>query len=170
MATVTFKGSPLQTCGDMPSVGTRSPGFILTRIDLSDATLNDFAGKIVVMNIFPSIDTPVCAESMRRFNQAAIQFKQVAILGISADLPFAQQRFVSAEELDNVIPLSVFRSPGFGRDYGVCIATGPLRGFLARAVVVIDPGGTVVYTQQVPRIEEEPDYEPVLGALQSVRR
>ncbi|HNR11834.1 MAG TPA: thiol peroxidase [Thermodesulfobacteriota bacterium] len=165
MATVTYKGNPLQTCGDLPALGSKAPGFVLTGTDLSDATLNDFAGKTVIMNIFPSIDTPVCAESMRRFNNEAAKLKDVVILGISADLPFAQQRYCAEEGLDKIVPLSVFRSPGFGKDYGVCIITGPQRGLLARAVVVVNSSGTVIYTQQVPKIEEEPDYEAVLASL-----
>ena len=165
MATITFQGNPVETVGDLPAVGTKAPDFTLSNVDLSEATLKEFAGKRIVMNIFPSIDTPVCALSVTHFNNEASQLDNIVILCISADLPFAQQRYCAAEGLDNVVPLSVFRSPEFGQDYGVRIATGPLQGLLSRAVVLIDESGSVAYTQQVSEITEEPDYEAALAVL-----
>lgn len=165
MAKVTFKGSPVTTVGDLPAVGAAAPAFTLVGKDLSDVTLENLAGKTVVLNIFPSIDTPVCAASVRRFNAEAAALGDTVVLCVSADLPFAHGRFCSVEGLDKVVPLSVFRAPEFGRDYGVAINEGPLRGLLSRAVVIIDETGTVKYTQQVAEITEEPDYEAALRAL-----
>ena len=165
MAKVTFKGSPVTTVGDLPAVGAAAPAFTLAGKDLSDVTLENIAGKTVVLNIFPSIDTPVCAASVRRFNAEAAALGDTVVLCVSADLPFAHGRFCSVEGLDKVVPLSVFRAPEFGRDYGVAINEGPLRGLLSRAVVIIDETGTVKYTQQVAEITEEPDYEAALRAL-----
>lgn len=165
MAKVTFKGSPVTTVGDLPAVGAAAPAFTLAGKDLSDVALENLAGKTVVLNIFPSIDTPVCAASVRRFNAEAAALGDTVVLCVSADLPFAHGRFCSVEGLDKVVPLSVFRAPEFGRDYGVAINEGPLRGLLSRAVVIIDETGTVKYTQQVAEITEEPDYEAALRAL-----
>ncbi|MDD4101338.1 MAG: thiol peroxidase [Kiritimatiellae bacterium] len=167
MAKVTFKGSPVATVGDLPAVGVAAPAFTLAGNDLSDVTLDGFAGKTVVLNIFPSIDTPVCAASVRRFNAEAAALGETVVLCVSADLPFAHGRFCSVEGLDKVVPLSVFRAAEFGRDYGVAVSEGPLRGLLSRAVVIIDETGTVKYTQQVAEITEEPDYEAALRALAS---
>jgi thiol peroxidase len=164
MATITFKGSPVETIGSLPAVNTKAPDFSLAKTDLSDVSMNDFAGKQLILNIFPSIDTPVCAASARRFNEEAGKLDNTLVLCISADLPFAHNRFCELEGLKDVIPLSVFRSPGFGKDYGVTITTGPLAGLMSRAVVIIDKSGTVTYTQQVPDIAEEPDYDAVLEA------
>jgi thiol peroxidase len=164
MATITFKGSPVETIGSLPAVNTKAPDFSLAKTDLSDVSMNDFAGKQLILNIFPSIDTPVCAASARRFNEEAGKLDNTFVLCISADLPFAHNRFCELEGLKDVIPLSVFRSPGFGKDYGVTITTGPLAGLMSRAVVILDKSGTVTYTQQVPDIAEEPDYDAVLEA------
>lgn len=165
MTTITLKGQPIETVGALPEVGKPAPDFSLVKSDLSNATLSDFSGNAMVLNIFPSIDTPVCAASARRFNKEASELDNTVVLNISADLPFAHSRFCEVEGLKNVIPLSVFRSPNFGRDYGVTITTGPLAGLLSRAIVVIDTNGTVAYTQQVPEIGEEPDYGAALTAL-----
>ena len=165
MATITLKDNPIETAGDLPAVGSKAPAFSLTRTDLSNCSQDDFSGKTVVLNIFPSIDTSVCAASVRRFNAEAILQKDTVVLCISADLPFAHKRFCEADGLENVIPLSVFRSPSFGSDYGVTITTGPLAGLLARAVVIIDSGGTVVYTELVPEIGQEPDYHKAISIL-----
>ncbi len=165
MAKVTFKGSPVTTVGDLPAVGAAAPAFTLAGNDLSDVTLAGFAGKTVVLNIFPSIDTPVCAASVRRFNAEASALGETVVLCVSADLPFAHGRFCSVEGLDKVVPLSVFRAPEFGRDYGVAISEGPLRGLLARAVVIVDETGIVKYSRLVAEITEEPDYEAALRAL-----
>jgi len=165
MATVAFKGNPVSTIGNLPAVGAKAPAFTLTGKDLSDVTLAGYAGKTVVLNIFPSIDTPVCAASVRRFNAEAASLGTTVVLCVSADLPFAAGRFCSVEGLDKVVPVSTFRSPSFGKDYGVAIAEGPLRGLLARAVVIVDGGGKVAYTELVPEITREPDYEAALRAL-----
>lgn len=165
MAQITFKGTPVNTRGDLPKVGSPAPDFTLTKIDLSDVALADFKGKRVVLNIFPSIDTPVCATSVRRFNQEASKLDNCAVLCVSRDLPFAHARFCGAEGLNEVVSASDFRTGSFGEGYGVVIAEGPLQGLLSRAVVIVDEKGTVVYTQQVPEIAEEPDYAAALKAL-----
>lgn len=165
MAQVAFKGNPVKTAGSVPSVGTKAPAFTLAGKDLSDVKLTDYAGKKVVLNIFPSIDTPVCAASVRRFNAEAGALGGAVVLCISADLPFAHGRFCTVEGLEQVVPASVFRSPEFGKDYGVVIAEGPLRGLLSRAIVIVDGTGQVVYTEHVAEITKEPDYEAALRAL-----
>lgn len=165
MAKITMKGNPIETIGELPKIGVEASSFTLTKTDLSDVSLNDFAGKTVVLNIFPSIDTSVCAASVRRFNEEASKLAGTIVLCVSADLPFAHGRFCEVEGLKNVIPLSVFRSPEFGREYGLSIATGVLKGLLSRAIVIIDPAGQVIYTEQVPEIAQEPDYEAALRAL-----
>jgi thiol peroxidase len=165
MTRITFEGKPIDTCGKLPAVGSVAPAFSLANGELADVTLQDFAGKTLVLNIFPSIDTSVCAASVRRFNKVAGEAVNTLVLCISADLPFAAKRFCEIEGLDNVIPLSVFRAPAFGRDYGVTIENGPLRGLLSRAIVIIDKSGKVVYTEQVPEIAQEPDYDAALAAL-----
>jgi thiol peroxidase len=162
MATITFKGNPVETIGALPAVNTKAPAFSLTKTDLSDVSMNDYAGKRLILNIFPSIDTPVCAASARRFNEEAGRLENTVVLCISADLPFAHNRFCELEGLKDVIPLSVFRSQDFGKDYGVTITTGPLAGLMSRAIVIIDQSGTVIYTQQVSEIAEEPDYSAAL--------
>ncbi|MBU2425408.1 MAG: thiol peroxidase, partial [Gammaproteobacteria bacterium] len=148
MATVTLKGNPITTLADLPAVGTQAPDFTLTGAGLADVKLADFAGKRLVLNIFPSVDTPTCATSVRKFNQVLSSLNNTAVLNISADLPFAQARFCGAEGLENVLSGSSFRST-FGQDYGVVFATGPLTGLLSRAVVVLDEQGKVIYTEQV---------------------
>ena len=165
MAQITLKGNPIQTIGELPAVGAKAPSFILTGTDLSDANLGDFAGKTVVLNIFPSIDTAVCAASVRRFNAEASCLDNTVVLCISADLPFAHGRFCEVEGLEDVVPLSSFRAPEFGQEYGLAITTGPLQGLLSRAIVIVDPSGQVAYTEQVPEITQEPDYEAALRAL-----
>ncbi len=165
MAEITLKGNPIQTCGALPPVGAPAPDFLLTKTDLSDRALKDFSGKRIVLNIFPSIDTPVCAMSVRRFNAEAAGLNNTVVLCVSADLPFAHGRFCAAEGLQNVITVSELRRRKFGEDYGVRIIDGPLAGLLARAVVVIDEKGKIVYTQQVREIAQEPDYDDVLQNL-----
>ena len=164
MAKITLKGNEVSTVGDLPSTGTAAPDFEFVKIDLSVTTLEDYKGKNVVLNIFPSVDTPTCATSVRTFNKKASEMDNTVVLCVSADLPFAQKRFCGAEGLDNVVSASTFRST-FGIDYGVEVATGPLTGLLSRAVVVIDPSGNVAYTQQVGEIADEPDYDSAIAAL-----
>ncbi|MDE3246441.1 MAG: thiol peroxidase [Acidobacteriota bacterium] len=165
MAQVALKGTPVQTSGELPTVGQPSPDFTLTKMDLSGLSLSELRGQRVVLNIFPSLDTSTCATSVRTFNQRASEVPNAAILCISADLPFAQKRFCGAEGLERVVPLSDFRDKRFGNDYGVTILDGALRGLLARAVVVLDEGGKVVYTELVQEIAQEPDYDAALKAL-----
>lgn len=167
MAQVAFKGTPVQLSGDLPRIGETAPDFILTSKDLTDITLRDHAGQIVVLNIFPSIDTPVCAMSVRKFNSEIGKHDNAVVICVSADLPFAHSRFCGAEGLDHVISASTFRSPEFGDAYGVRIADGPLAGLMARAVVVIDGRGQVAYSQLVKEIAEEPDYETALACLEN---
>lgn len=165
MARITFKGNPINTAGSLPAVGSKAPDFRLTKTDLSDVSLKDFAGKKVVLNIFPSIDTGVCAASTRRFNQEAANLPNTAVLGVSRDLPFAHGRFCGAEGIKAVVNTSELRDQGFGKAYGVVIAEGPLAGLFSRAVVVIDESGQVAYTEQVPEIAQEPNYQKALDAL-----
>ena len=165
MAKITLQGNPIETVGELPTLNTKAPEFTLTKTDLSDTSLNDFAGKTIVLNIFVSLDTSICATSVRRFNAEASALDNTVILCVSADLPFAHQRFCESEGLDKVIPLSVFRSPAFGNDYGVTIANGPLTGLLSRSIVIIDNKGKIVYTEQVPEIAQEPDFEAALKVL-----
>lgn len=165
MAQITFKGNPIHTCGTLPPVGSKAPDFCLTGTDLADLSLQHFAGQRMVLNIFPSIDTAVCATSVRRFNAEAARLDNTAILCISLDLPFAHKRFCGAEGLTAVHSVSEMRTRAFGEDYGVRMTDGPLAGLLARAIVVLDSQGTVVYTEQVPEIVEEPNYADALAAL-----
>lgn len=165
MAEITLKGNPIHTCGELPAVGSQAPDFVLTNTELSDVSLQDFAGKRVVLNIFPSIDTSVCAASVRKFNEQAQNLDNTVVLCASLDLPFAHSRFCGAEGLDNVVPVTELRQRAFGEDYGVRIVDGPLAGLFSRAVIVIDENGKVIYTQQVPEIAQEPDYEAALNAL-----
>ena len=164
MTTVTFSGNPVQLKGALPAVGAAAPAFTLTAADLADKTLADFAGKRKVLNIFPSIDTGVCQQSVRTFNQRAAALNNTVVLCISADLPFAQARFCGAEGLDNVVTLSSFRS-SFAQDYGVARADGALRGLTARAVVVLDENNKVLHVGLVPEITQEPDYDAALAVL-----
>lgn len=163
MATTHFQSTPVRTVGDLPAVGSAAPAFTLTGQDLGAVGLADLAGRTVVLNIFPSLDTGVCAQSVRRFNEEAAGLEGTSVLAVSADLPFAAARFCSAEGIDAVTPASVFRSD-FGTDYGVELAEGPMAGLLARAVVVIDAEGRVVHTELVDEITAEPDYEAALAA------
>lgn len=167
MAQITFKGNPVHTAGALPATGSDAPGFSLVASDLSPVALGDFKGKKVVLNIFPSIDTSVCAASVRRFNVEAAKLENTVVLCVSRDLPFAQKRFCAAEGIANVLTASEFRDLGFSDAYGVRMTDGPLAGLLSRAVVVIDEGGRVRYAEQVPEITEEPDYERALAAIKS---
>ena len=165
MASITLKGNPVTTVGELPAVGSSAPSFTGVKTDLSECTLADLAGKKVILNVFPSIDTGVCAASTRRFNEAASSLENTVVVCVSADLPFALGRFCGAEGLENVVPVSVFRNPEFGSGYGATIADGPLAGLLSRVVVVINESGKVVYTEQVTEITQEPNYEAALEAL-----
>jgi thiol peroxidase len=165
MAKITLKGNPVDTIGELPAIHSKASDFSLTGSDLSDVTLADFAGKNVVLNIFPSVDTPTCAASVRRFNEEASKLDNTVVLGVSADLPFAHSRFCETEGLKNVSSVSVFRSPDFGKNYGVTITSGPLAGLLSRAIVIIDSNGNVAYAEQVGEIAHEPNYESALDAL-----
>lgn len=164
MATITLKGNAVETVGNLPATGSTAPSFELVKTDLSSATLESYKGKKLVLNIFPSIDTPTCATSVRAFNEKAAGLDNTAILCIAADLPFAFKRFCGAEGIESVESASTFRS-SFGKDYGVEIATGVLTGLLSRAVVVIDESGKVAYTEQVGEIADEPNYDAALAAL-----
>lgn len=165
MATVTFKNDiTVNTSGQLPSKGAAAPDFVLVKNDLSEVSLKDLKGKTVILNIFPSIDTGVCAASVRKFNKEAAGKPNTVVLAISADLPFAAGRFCTTEGIENVIPASVFRNPEFAKNYGVLMLDGPLKGLLARSVVVIDADGKVVYTELVPEITTEPDYQSALSA------
>jgi thiol peroxidase len=168
MSTVTLKGRQVETTGILPEEGMKAPEFSLAATDLTMKGLKDYSGRKKVLNIFPSIDTGVCAASVRRFNKEAVELKNTVVLCISADLPFAHARFCEIEGLKNVIPLSVFRSPEFGEDYGIKLTTGPLAGLLARAVVILDSSNLVVYTELVSEIGEEPDYEEALKVLKDL--
>jgi len=165
MSGITLKGNPVNTIGELPQTGSKAPDFRLVARDLSEKTLEDFKGQKLVLNIFPSLDTGTCAASVRRFNAEASELENTVVLCISKDLPFAQSRFCGAEGLENVITLSDFRYGSFGKDYGVEIIDGPMAGLESRAVVVIDENSNVVYTQQVPEIVDEPDYDKALKAV-----
>jgi thiol peroxidase len=164
MATITLRGNPIHTGGELPKVGAPAPDFVLTGGDLKDVSLKDFAGKKKILNIVPSLDTPVCATSTRKFNEEAGSVPNTVVLVVSNDLPFAQKRFCTTEGLANVVPLSELRTRGFGDAYGVRISDGPLAGVMSRAIVVIDEHDKVVYTEQVPEIGQEPDYAKALAA------
>src|SRR5215207_2648182 len=163
MAQITLRGNQINTVSELPAVGSQAPGFTLTGTDLGELSSSQFNGTPVVLNIFPSIDTPVCATSVRTFNERAAG-GGVSVLCISKDLPFAQKRFCGAEGIENVTTASAFRD-GFGEDYGVTIVDGPMAGLLARAIVVIGADGNVAYTELVPEIAQEPDYDAALAAL-----
>ena len=164
MTSVTFHGSPAHTIGELPAVGSKAPAFELVGADLGSLTSASLAGRRVVLNIFPSVDTGVCATSVREFNKRASGLTNTTVVCVSKDLPFAQARFYGAEGLDDVVTASAFRST-FGEDYGVTLTDSPLAGLLSRAVVVLDGDATVLYTQQVPEVGEEPDYEAAVAAL-----
>lgn len=163
MAEITLKGNPIHTSGELPATGTTAPGFTLADTSLADKSLDDFSGK-KVLNVFPSLDTPVCAVSVRQFNQQAAGRDGVTVLNISADLPFAHGRFCATEGIEDAVNLSTLRS-SFARDYGLEIVDGPLNGLCSRAVLVLDEANNVIYSEQVPEIAQEPDYEAALAAL-----
>ena len=163
--TVTLGGNPIEVAGTFPTKGAKAPAFSLVAKDLSDTALSAFAGKRKVLNIFPSLDTATCATSVRQFNARASQAANTVVLCVSADLPFAAKRFCVAEGLEKVVPASAFRSPEFGKDYGLTLLDGPLRGLLARAVVVFDEHGKVLHTELVREIAHEPDYDAALKSL-----
>ncbi|WP_284226427.1 thiol peroxidase [Mycobacterium antarcticum] len=163
MAQITMRGNPINTVGELPAVGSPAPAFTLTGTDLGAVTNEQFNGKSVLLNIFPSVDTPVCATSVRTFNERAAS-NGISVLCVSNDLPFAQSRFCGAEGIENVTTASGFRD-SFGQDYGIAIADGPFAGLLGRAVVVIGADGNVTYSELVPEIGQEPDYDAALAAL-----
>ncbi|WP_283389388.1 thiol peroxidase [Barnesiella viscericola] len=165
METTAFKGSPVHTCGHLPHTGSLAPRFTLTRGDLTELRSEELKGRRIVLNIFPSLDTAVCATSVRKFNQLAASLDNTTVVAVSKDLPFAQSRFCTTEGIENLIAASAFRSPEFAREYGVEMVDGPLAGLLARAVVIIDETGRIVYTELVPEITREPDYEAAIKAL-----
>ncbi len=165
MATVTLKGNSFNTIGELPNTDNQAPDFTLVKGDLSSVSLSDFAGKKLVLNIFPSIDTGTCAASVRSFNKKAAELNNTVVLCISKDLPFAQNRFCGAEGIENVITLSDFRTGQFGKDYGNLIVDGPLAGLLSRSIVVINENGKIVYTEQVAETVNEPNYDLALQNL-----
>lgn len=164
MATITFKGGNVKTAGNLPAVGTKAKNFTLVGTDLSDKSLSDYNGKNVILNIFPSVNTGVCATSVRKFNEEAASLQNTVVLCISKDLPFAQGDFCAAQGIKNVEMLSDFRT-NFGEEYGVQMVDGPLKGLLSRSVVVINANGDIVYEEQVPEITQEPNYSAALKAL-----
>lgn len=165
MAKIALNGNPIHTISSLPEKGIHSPDFLLTKTDLSDISLKDYAGKKIILNIFPSLDTAVCATSVRKFNSEAAKAVNTVVICVSKDLPFAHARFCTTEGITNVVPASELRSDKFGRDFGVLITDGPLAGLFSRAVVVIDENGKVIYTEQVPDIVNEPDYEAAISVL-----
>ncbi len=165
MAKVTLKGNQIHTIGNLPAIGSMAPNFHLTKTDLSSASLSDYSGKKTVLNIFPSIDTGTCAQSVRKFNEEAAKLENTQVLCISKDLPFAQARFCGAEGIENVEMLSDFRDGNFGKAYNLEFSDGPLQSLLSRVVVVINENQEIVYTEQVPEIVDEPDYKAALEAL-----
>ena len=165
MAQITLRGNPVNTVGELPAVGSPAPGFTLTGTDLGEVGDDQFRGKPLLLNIFPSVDTPVCSASVRKFNESAAA-GGVTVLNVSKDLPFAQKRFCGAEGIENVTSASAFRD-SFGEDYGITITDGPMAGLLGRAVVVVGADGNVAYTELVPEIGQEPDYDAALAALKS---
>ena len=169
MAEILFQGEPIHTIGELPSVGSQEPDFIVTKTDLSEIRLKNYLGHPILINIFPSLDTPTCASAMQRFNEIGLEASDILILCISADLPFAQKRFCAMQHLANVHPASVFRHPVFGQTYGVTILDGPLAGLLARAVLILDQKGKVLYTELVKEITEEPNYRAISQVLKNMR-
>lgn len=165
MASITLGGTPVNTTGNLPEIGSKAPDFSLTAVDLSTKTLTDFEGKNVVLNIFPSVDTGTCATSVRTFNKKASKLENTVVLCISRDLPFAQQRFCGAEGIENVVMLSDFGTGKFGKDYNLEFADGPFAGLHSRAIVVLDGEGTIKHTEQVQEVANEPNYEAALNAL-----
>lgn len=165
MAQITLQGNAIHTNGELPTTGTQAKDFQLVKNDLSVASLSDFKGSKVVLNIFPSVDTGTCAASVRKFNEKASSLENTKVLCISRDLPFAQARFCGAEGLSNVVNLSDFRDGSFGKEYGLMITDGPLTGLLSRAVIVLDENGVVQYSEQVSEIVDEPNYDNALAVL-----
>ncbi|WP_178988205.1 thiol peroxidase [Winogradskyella schleiferi] len=165
MAHITLGGDPIETTGSLPSAGNKAPDFKLTATDLSSKSISDYEGNRLILNIFPSIDTGTCATSVRTFNEKATQLDNTKVLCISKDLPFALNRFCGAEGLDNVESLSDFKTGNFGKDYGLTFKTGPLETLLSRCIVVIDKDGTILHTEQVQEIKDEPNYKAALDAL-----
>lgn len=165
METVKFKGTPCHTCGNVPSKGSAAPGFTLVTPSLEEIRLSDYVGKRVVLNVFPSLDTPVCAASVRRFNQEASTIDNAVVLCVSMDLPFAAGRFCTLEGLKNVTAASAFRSTEFSGQYGLKLVDGPLAGLLARAVLIVDTDGRIIYRNLVEEITDEPDYDGALACL-----
>ncbi|MFR9166253.1 MAG: thiol peroxidase [Dysgonomonas sp.] len=165
MAKTKFKGSDVTTSGSLPAVGSKAPDFTLVKDDLSEISLADLKGKYIVLNIFPSLDTGVCAASVRKFNKEATKLPNTVILAISADLPFAAGRFCTTEGIENVIPASVFRNPEFAKSYGVLMTDGPLKGLLARTVIVVDPKGNISYIELVPEVTQEPNYQSAINSI-----
>ncbi|MEQ1903142.1 MAG: thiol peroxidase [Pirellulaceae bacterium] len=165
MAVTKLKGNPVNTCGDLPTVGSSAPEFRLVGTDLAECGLGDFKGKNVVLSVFPSVDTPTCATSVRKFNAQAAALNNTVVINVSRDLPFAQKRFCAAEGIENVKSLSGFRCDEFGKKYGVALTEGPLKGLYARAVIVINGDGKVVHQELVPEIADEPNYAAALAAI-----
>lgn len=165
MAKIKLKGNSIKTIGKLPKIGKKAPKFKLVKTDLSTARLKDFKGKKVLLNITPSVDTGICAASMRKFNEVAAGLENTVVVNVSKDLPFAHSRFCAAEGIENVVTLSDFVTGKFGKRYGVTIKNGPMKGLHSRAIVIVDPDGLVTYTEQVPEITQEPDYEAALEAL-----
>ena len=165
MAKITFKGSAVNTVAELPNKGSKAPNFTLVNSELAEVSLSDLKGKYIILNIFPSLDTGVCASSVRRFNQDASKLNNTVILAVSADLPFAAGRFCTTEGIKNVTPASVYRNAEFGKDYGVLMTDGPLKGLLARAVIVINPEGNISYTELVPEITQEPNYQTAINSI-----
>ncbi|MDI5894764.1 thiol peroxidase [Flavobacterium algoritolerans] len=165
MASITLGGNPVHTSGELPKIGTKIADFKLVKTDLSHTSLADFAGKKLVLNIFPSVDTGTCAASVRRFNESASTLENTTVLCISRDLPFAQKRFCGAEGLENVVNLSDFSEGSFGKTNGLEITDGPLAGLHSRVIIVVDENGTITHTEQVAEIADEPNYEAALAVL-----
>jgi|TARA_B110000238_G_scaffold201063_1_gene254398 thiol peroxidase len=165
MATITLQGNEIHTNGDLPAIGSKAPDFLLVDKDLNNVNLDEFVGKKKLINIVPSLDTPVCATSTKKFGDFATERNDVVIMTVAADLPFAMSRFCTTEKIENVVTLSMMRNQNFANDYGVLIQDGPLAGITARAVVVLDADNDVIYTQLVGEISDEPDYDAALKAL-----
>lgn len=165
MSKITFKGNTVNVAGELPAVGSVAPDFTLVKSDLSEVSLADLKGSYIVLNIFPSIDTGVCATSVRTFNKEAVKLDNTTVLAVSADLPFAAGRFCGAEGIERVHPASVFRNAEFAEKYGVLMADGPLKGLLARSVVIIDPKGNISYTELVPEVTLEPNYQAAIDSI-----
>jgi len=167
MSTIMYKGIQLRTNGDLPAVGAQAPGFTLTHGDLSSASMSDYSGKKIVLNIFPTLDTPLCPSSAHRFNNMFEYRDDVVVLVISADLPFAQRHLCVVDDIHNIIPLSMMKNKIFAEDYGILITNGPLEGLLTRSIVVIDENGKIIHSQQVPDLNNDPDYLSALEAAKS---